>query len=54
MLRVIQAFGGHAIGDEITDVAEIATIVDSEQVSFVVTVADPEPETKSSSTKSNA
>ncbi|MBV9528247.1 hypothetical protein [Sphingomonas sp.] len=42
-LRVVQPFGGHAIGEDITDAAEIAKILDSDHASFVVRVADPAP-----------
>ncbi|MDR7257790.1 hypothetical protein J2X47_001970 [Sphingomonas sp. BE270] len=44
MLRVIQAFGGHSAGDSITDSDAVKAILDSDQASFVVAVADPEPE----------
>lgn len=41
-LAVIQAFGGHAIGDQITDSAEIEAVLASEQAAFVVAIAEPE------------
>ncbi len=39
-LKLIQPFGGYAIGDEITDEDEIKRILDSEQAHYVVKVAD--------------
>lgn len=42
-LRVVQAFDGHAVGDLITDSAEIAAITSSEQSLFAVAVADEVP-----------
>lgn len=39
-LLVVQAFGGHAIGDEITDAATITAILSSDLASFVVPVVD--------------
>ncbi|MDY7525490.1 hypothetical protein [Sphingomonas sp. 10B4] len=44
MLRVIQAFGDHVVGESITDSTAIAEILETEQAAFVVAVADPEPE----------
>lgn len=43
MLRVIQPFADHDVGDAITDASEIEAILDSEHAAFVVSVADPEP-----------
>ncbi len=45
-LRVIQAFGGNTVGDEITDAATIADVLASDQAGFVVAVADPEKPAK--------
>jgi hypothetical protein len=42
-LRVTQAFGSYAVGDTITDTAEIKAVTDSEQATFVVAVADAPP-----------
>lgn len=42
-LTVIQPFGGRAIGDEITDEAEVKRVLASEQVGFVVQVAVDAP-----------
>ena len=35
-LRVIEAFADHAIGDTITDAEEVAAILESHAVAFVV------------------
>jgi riboflavin synthase alpha subunit len=52
MLRVTMAFGGHSVGDEITDTAEIAAVLDSEQAHFVVAVSSPaEPAPSDSASK---
>lgn len=48
MLRVIQAFGDHVVGDSITDSDTIAAVRASEQSAFVVTVDDPAPPAKPS------
>lgn len=39
-LRVTQPFGSHAVGDLITDAAEIASVTASDQATFIVPVAD--------------
>ena len=41
-LRVLQPFGGHAIGDEINDAAAISAVLASDQVAFVVAIPEPE------------
>lgn len=44
-LKVIQPFGGHDVGDEITDEDEIKRVLDSEQAHYVVKVPDePKPD----------
>jgi hypothetical protein len=46
-LRVIQAFGGFATGDEITDQSAITAVLDSEQSAYVVKVpTDTAPDAK--------
>ncbi len=50
MLRVIQAFASHAVGDDITDVSAIEEIIASDHASFVVRVADPAPDATPSAT----
>lgn len=42
-LTVVQPFGGRAIGDEITDEAEVKRVLASEQVGFVVQVVVDAP-----------
>lgn len=39
-LKVIQPFGGYAVGDAITDEEEIKRVSDSEQAHYVVRVPD--------------
>ncbi|WP_200893986.1 hypothetical protein [Xanthomonas sp. MUS 060] len=39
-LKVIQPFGGYAVGDEITIEEEIKRVSDSEQAHYVVKVPD--------------
>ncbi|WP_287496908.1 hypothetical protein [Pandoraea sp. CB10b_02] len=44
-LKVIQPFGGYAVGDEITDEAEIKRVLDSEQAHYAVKVpGEPKPD----------
>jgi hypothetical protein len=43
MLRVVQAFGDHVVGDSITDPAACEAVLASDQVAFVVAVPDPAP-----------
>lgn len=50
MLRVIQPFADHAVGDAITDAAEIEAVLASGNASFVVRVSDPQPEAAPKST----
>jgi hypothetical protein len=45
-LKVIQPFGGHAVGDEITTESEVQAILNSEQAPFVVKVAEAPDEPK--------
>lgn len=46
ILRVISPFNGYQIGDEITDVQQVAAILASEQSNNVVKVAAPPAESK--------
>jgi len=39
-LRVIQPFGAHKVGDQITDEAEIQQVLGSAQAAYVVKVPD--------------
>jgi hypothetical protein len=52
-LLVVQPIGDRAIGTEITDADEVAAILASEQVSFVVQIADDVP-TKPAKTATSA
>lgn len=46
-LVVTTPFGGHQVGDEITDDKAIAAVLESEQAAFVTQVAaDPPPKSK--------
>jgi hypothetical protein len=45
-LKVIQPFGGHAVGTEITDESKVSRILNSEQAPFVVKVVKAPDEPK--------
>lgn len=40
-LRVVQAFGGHTVGDVITAPDDVEAILASEQTNFAVAVPEP-------------
>lgn len=45
-LKVIQPFGGYAVGKEITEESEVSRILDSEHAPFVVKVVKAPDELK--------
>ena len=51
MLRVIQAFGDHLVGDSVTDPDTVAAVLATDQAAFVVPVPEPEPEPASKAAK---
>lgn len=53
-LRVIQAFGDHSVGEQITDPAAVTAILEFDQAGFVVSVAEPAPEKPAKASATNS